>query len=168
MRSRCIWTPCKVLSPLSFKPSSFFTFSFPKQLLLPDKSIAAISSTRRGISSYPSLMASSPSLKDAVSTQNESTQKTQQPLQVIRFLFSFINIFLANSYAHSLFFIWVLFLFLWSTLFSLWFCLIPQNQDQDHLWFCSIHCPILYFCEDYFVKLFLASFSNQMICLGNG
>ncbi|KAJ6939305.1 hypothetical protein NC651_005673 [Populus alba x Populus x berolinensis] len=89
MRSQCIWTPCKVLTPLSFKPSSFFNFSFSKQLLLPDKSIAAISSTRRGISSYPSLMASSPSLKDAVSTQNESTQKTQQPLQVAKRLEKF-------------------------------------------------------------------------------
>lgn len=78
-----------MLTPLSFKPSSFFTFSFSKQLLLPDKSIAAISYTRRGISSYPSLMASSPSLKDAVSTQNESTQKTQQPLQVAKRLEKF-------------------------------------------------------------------------------
>ncbi|KAG5250888.1 kynurenine--oxoglutarate transaminase [Salix suchowensis] len=61
MQSQCIWTPCKVLTPLSFKPSStFFTFSFSKQLLLPSKSIAAVSSARRGISSYPSLMASSP------------------------------------------------------------------------------------------------------------
>ncbi|KAJ6337433.1 hypothetical protein OIU76_007165 [Salix suchowensis] len=82
MQSQCIWTPCKVLTPLSFKPSStFFTFSFSKQLLLPSKSIAAVSSARRGISSYPSLMASSPAGKDVVSTQNNSNQKTQQPLQ---------------------------------------------------------------------------------------
>ncbi|KAJ6335650.1 hypothetical protein OIU78_012299 [Salix suchowensis] len=72
----------EVLTPLSFKPSStFFTFSFSKQLLLPSKSIAAVSSARRGISSYPSLMASSPAGKDVGSTQNNSNQKTQQPLQ---------------------------------------------------------------------------------------
>lgn len=69
------------------------------------KSIAAVSSARRGISSYPSLMASSPAGKDVVSTQNNSNQKTQQPLQVIRFPFlCYINIFLANLYANSSFF----------------------------------------------------------------
>ncbi|KAH8508882.1 hypothetical protein Peur_050732 [Populus x canadensis] len=93
MQSQCPWTPCKMPTPLSFKPLTFSTFSFSKQLLLHKKSIASISSTSRGIVSYPSLMASSPSVsttqKDAFSTQNDSTRKTQQPLQVAKRLEKF-------------------------------------------------------------------------------
>ncbi|KAI5589195.1 hypothetical protein BDE02_05G145000 [Populus trichocarpa] len=93
MQSQCSWTPCKMPTPLSFKPLTFSTFSFSKQLLLHKKSIASISSTSRGIVSYPSLMASSPSVsttqKDAFSTQNDSTRKTQQPLQVAKRLEKF-------------------------------------------------------------------------------
>ncbi|KAJ6412691.1 hypothetical protein OIU84_005689 [Salix udensis] len=93
MQSKCPWTPCKMPMPLSFKPSTFSAFSFSKQLLLHRKSIAYIVSTRRGIACYPSLMASSPSVsttqKDAVSTQNDSTRKTQQPLQVAKRLEKF-------------------------------------------------------------------------------
>lgn len=105
MQSQCPWTPCKMPMPLSFKPSTFSAFSFSKQLRLHRKSIASIVSTRRGIASYPSLMASSPSVsttqKDAFSTQNDSTRKTQQPLQVPQSLFISL---LANFVRPSLIF----------------------------------------------------------------
>ncbi|KAJ9146330.1 hypothetical protein P3X46_028610 [Hevea brasiliensis] len=85
MQSQCTWTQPRMPTPLCFKSSTLLTFSISKHLHT--KSFDSLAS-RKGISYYPFLMAtlSTPSTteKDAVSFQSESTQKTQQPLQVAK------------------------------------------------------------------------------------
>lgn len=75
MKTQCTWTQSGMPRSLCFRPSIFLTFSIPEHFLA--------KTFRRAISHYPSPMATlSTTEKDAVSGQSQSTQKTQQPLQV--------------------------------------------------------------------------------------